>query len=115
MQKLKLTNLVLLVVLSIASGVAKVMKLPDELEFFQQAGFSELGLVLFGVVQLLAGLLISFTKSRKIAAITLATTYIVSTLLIFMSGNLPFGVFSLLPVVMCGFVIKSTSLTKTPE
>ena len=90
MQRLKLTNLVLLVILAIASAMAKILKLPDELLFFQQAGFNELSLVSFGVIQLVSGLAMTFNKFRASTAIVLALTFLVSTIMIFMAGKIGF-------------------------
>lgn len=55
MKILKLINLVLLILLSLASGVAKVMLTPQEVKFFGDAGFSDTLILLFGAAQLLGG------------------------------------------------------------
>ena len=45
-------NRVLLTVLSIMTGVVKLAQMPEEMEIFRQAGFSDPLILGFGVVQL---------------------------------------------------------------
>ena len=98
--------LVVLILLSLSAGVAKVMKVPNEVEFFQGAGLS-LGLLLaLGFVQLIGGALLAFRRVRMLGAIVAALGFGISTVAIFLSGQAAFGVFSLLPVMMAAFVAK---------
>ena len=113
MSRIKITNFVLLVLLALAAGGAKIMKLPDELQFFQQLGLGETGLVVFGIIQLVSGILMVMAKLRVLAAATLCFTFIISSVAILISGNIAFAVFSLLPIVMTGFVIKFANLAAT--
>lgn len=98
--------LVLLILLSIASGFAKVMLMPQELEFFGAAGMSDLGIRLFGAAQSAGAVLLAFSRTRLIGALVLAATFIASAVLIFMAGQTGFGVFSLLPVILLAVVVK---------
>lgn len=91
--------------LGLASAAAKVTKAPQELEFFGNAGLSETLVMVFGVIQLVSAILLFVPKTRKIGASVLALTFLFSTVLIFMSGNIQFAVFSLLPVVLLGFIV----------
>ena len=102
-------NLVLLTLLSLASGVAKVMLQPQEIAFFGGAGFSEAMIVVFGVAQLIGGAILALKKVRKLGAIIMALTFGVSSALIFMSGNVTFGLISMLPILMAGVVIKGST------
>ena len=104
MRILKIIILSVLVVLSVASGVAKIMLQPQELAFFGGAGFSEAMIIAFGLAQLVGGLLLALKKYRKTGAIIMALTFGVSTILIFMSGGLAFALFSILPILMAGLV-----------
>ena len=82
------------------------MKVPEEMEFFQGVGFSENLLVLFGATQLIGGALLIFRQTRTAGATIVAVTFCISTIAIFMAGNIGFGFFSILPILMAGIVIK---------
>lgn len=104
-------NLVALTLLSITSGIAKIMLLPRELEFFEGAGFSSTLIVIYGVTQLAGGILLILRKVRSFAAIFLAANFFVSTIIILMDGEIAFGIFSILPIFMAAIVINETMKT----
>ena len=104
MKKLTVFLLVIVALLSCAAGIAKIMRVPEELEFLQQFGFSDLAIIVFGIVQLLSGILLLITKTRLIGALTALLAFALSAGLVFASGNIPFALFSLLPVVATAFI-----------
>lgn len=106
MKRLKVLNLFLLVLLGLAAGSAKVAKTPEELVFFLQVGLSEIVLVIFGAIQILAGLLMILKQYRVIGVCVLTMTFLVSSAMIFSVGQIWFGLFSLLPVMMAFFAYK---------
>ena len=97
--------------LSIAAGLAKVLQTPQEMEFLQGAGLSTGLIIVFGIVQILGGLLLAPGKTRMVGAVIAAAAFAVSAALIFVSGNLVFGLVSLLPVALVGIVIYQSSGT----
>ncbi|MBT8050224.1 MAG: hypothetical protein KJN61_07435 [Gammaproteobacteria bacterium] len=101
----------ILALLSIAAGLAKIMQTPQEMEFLQGAGLSPGLIVLFGLVQILGGLLLVPGKTRIVGAVMAASAFAISAALIFMSGNLSFGLISILPVALAGIVIYQCSGT----
>jgi len=105
MNKLKVTILVLLVLLGASAGVAKVMRMPQELTFFHALGLGESALVLFGVAQIVGSALLIFGRTRLPGAIVLAASFMASAMMIFVTGAVGFGLFSLLPVAMSGWLI----------
>lgn len=105
MKIFKIIILTLLVGLGISSGVAKIMLIPGEMSFFKGVGFSESFLVLFGITQLIGSILLVFKKLKKIGAFILAITFCISTICIFLNGTIGFGFFSILPILMAGFII----------
>lgn len=114
MSRLKTLNLVLLVILGLFSGMSKIMQVPQELEFFQgEMGFSTNAIILFGLAQLAAGVLLVFKKTRTTGADVLAVTLCISTVIVFMAGKIGFGLFSIVPIVMAGIVIKQ-GIRKAP-
>ncbi len=106
MKIFKIIILVLLILLGISSGTAKIMLIPGEMEFFQGAGFSKTLIVLFGITQLIGGILLVFKKVRKQGAIIIAITFCISTVFIFLSGKIAFGFFSILPILLAGIIVK---------
>ena len=101
--------------LSIAAGLAKVMQTPQEMAFLQGAGLSPGLIVVFGLVQILGGLLLALPKTRKVGAVIAAAAFVVSAALIFMGGNLAFGLISIVPIALAGIVFyHSTSKGSEP-
>lgn len=115
MQMLATINLVLVIALSLAAGLAKVAKVAAELEFLTGVGLSETQIVAFGLVQLGAGALMIAPKTRFYGAMIAALAFFASTVLIFISGNYIFGLVSIIPVIMADAVIlrnRSKSLAR---
>ena len=101
MQKLKTLNWIVLALLGVAAGVAKMMQMPQEMAFFRDAlGFSEDLIVAFGALQFFSGLMMVFKKTRLAGSIILGLTLFLSCIVIFMDGKIVFGLVSAVPVVM---------------
>lgn len=96
---------ILLVILGVSSGISKIMLLPQEIQFFGGV-FTNTQIVVFGVVQCVGAILLILRRSRIIGAIILALTFIISTVLILISGEIGFGLFSLLPIILIWLVAK---------
>lgn len=111
MKNLNLINLILITLLSFASGIPKIMRMPQEVEFFGAAGLSNPLLVGFGALHVIGGLLLALPRTRKWGALLMAILFSASALMIFMSGNVPFGLFSLLPVALAGLIFTQTAST----
>ena len=98
---MKIINILIIAVialLSIAAGLAKVMQTPQEMEFLQGLGLSPALIIVFGLIQISGGLLLVTQKTRIVGAVLATFAFVVSTVLIFVGGNLAFGLFSMLPV-----------------
>ena len=110
--EMKVVNFLIIAVvalLSIAAGAAKVMQAPQEMEFLQSVGLSKSLIMVFGLVQIAVGLLLVLQKTRLPGAVVAAAAFIVSTILIFIGGDLAFGLFSILPIVLAGIVIYQSA------
>ena len=105
METLKTVNLVLLILLSITAGM--VMQMPEDMKFFQDAGFSDTLIIFFGAAHLTGGILLVFPEMRKLGAIIMVVTFCILTIIIFISGKIAFGFFSILPILIAGIVIFS--------
>ena len=66
MKIFKIIILIILIGLGISSGLAKIMLIPGEVDFFKGVGFSETVLILFGITQLVAGVLLVLKKREEL-------------------------------------------------
>ena len=95
---------VIIGLLSIAAGAAKIALVPAEVEFLQQFGFTDLLVICFGAVQVIGGLLIFVPASRLYGAIVVALGFLLSVALILSTGNFAFAAASLVPVALAVFI-----------
>ena len=100
MRVLSYILLALLVVLGLAAGAAKIMQAPQEIIFFEAINFPLALLVPFGVLQVAAAVLTVLSKTRKIGLGLAATMFLISAIMIFMGGDIGFGLFSLVPAAI---------------
>jgi hypothetical protein len=103
----KIVNVLLIALvalLSIAAGVAKVLEVPQELEFLKGFGFSLELIIFYGLFQILGGALLAIPKTLKLGAIITTLSFTLSTVLIFIGGNLTFGLASLLPIIFTNII-----------
>ena len=104
MTTLKTANWVVLMLLGVASGIAKMLLMEQEVAFFhREMGISLYLVMALGVVQFTGGLLLILRASRPTGAAMLALTFLISAVLIFMAARPAFGLVSLLPVAMAVF------------
>ena len=113
MKYARIAVLVLLIALAFAAGAAKIMKMPQEVEFFHATiGMNTVAVVGLGVLQALSGLLLIFTRTRLAGALLLDITLLFSAVVVFLSGNIPFGLISLVPVVLTSLLIMDQLATR---
>ena len=108
---MKIVNIIVIAVvalLSIAAGLAKVMQSPQEMEFLQGLGLSSVLIVIFGLVQIVGGALLAPEKTRMVGAVLVTLCFVVSTVLIFIAGNVVFALFSLIPAALAGMIVYRT-------
>ena len=101
----------LLGLLSIAAGGAKLSLVPDEVAFLNQFGFTEGLIIAFGVLQVLGGVLLVVPRARLIGSLICTFGFALSAGLLLAAGNLAFGAVSLLPVVLSGFIAYQSFAT----
>lgn len=95
---------VLIGLLSIAAGAAKILLVPEEVEFLRQFGFTAVLTVSFGIVQVLGGFLLVIPITRFYGSLIAALAFALSAALLLVAGNLAFAGVSLVPVLLAGFV-----------
>ena len=96
----------MLIFLAISSGITKIMLMPQDVEFFGKYGFTNPILIAFGAVQVIGGAFMVFSKIRAIGAAIVAITFLISTVVLFMSGNTPVALVTLICVLLLMLVIK---------
>lgn len=99
--------MVLLALLSIAAGVAKVMQTPQEVAFFQSVGLGAPVLIVLGLLQIIAALMVIPARTRTMGLWLIAVGFVMSSLVIFATGNLVFGFVSLIPPLLAGWLART--------
>ena len=99
--KLLLTiNWILVTLLSISTGLFKVLQQEADIQLFEAIGFDATLTTILGAVQLLAGVLLILPKYRKLGVYIIIPTFIIASVAVFMNNMLIFGIISLLFIVM---------------
>lgn len=98
--------IIMLALLSVAAGAAKVMLVPEEATFLRQFGFTDTLMMLFGAGQILAGALLVIAGLRLYGALLAALCFAVSSGLLLFSGDVPFALVSLVPVILAGLIAR---------
>lgn len=116
MKFLKIMIIVIVALLSLAAGLAKLFQAPQEVAFFELLGLNTTVLVVAGLLQVLSAVLLIPPKSRNWGAALAAISFLVSTFMIFLNGQLGFGIFSLVPVLLAVWVfINSKSKVRLTD
>lgn len=105
MKILRIISLVLITVLGLASGIAKVMQMPDDKAFFLGAGLTIELLILLGAIQLLSAALLMPAKTRRVGAALMAVSFLISTVVIVINGQMTFAVLSCVPIALAALLI----------
>jgi len=100
--------LAVLTLLAISSGITKILLMEQDVEFFGKYGFSNLMLIAYGLLQLIGGLLLVFTKTRFVGAAIVAITFLISLALLLMDGNIPVSIITIVATVLLGVVMKQS-------
>lgn len=99
---------ILIALLSIAAGAAKVALVPDEVAFLSQFGLATVHTVSFGVVQVLGGILLVIPSTRLYGSLIAAAAFALSAALLFAAGDLTLASVSLLPVILACLLAYQT-------
>ena len=99
MRVFKFILLGVLVLMSLAAGIAKVMRAPQEVAFFDAVGISPNLLIPFGLLQIIGAVLTVIPKTRKLGLTLMAVFFFFSGFMIIKNGDIFFAFVSLIPVV----------------
>ena len=108
MKTVSIIILAILTSLAVLSGITKILLMQQDVDFFGKYGFSGPTLIAFGLVQLLGGLLLVFTKTRFVGAAIVAVTFLVSLAMLLMDGNIPASIITLVAILLLGAVMKQS-------
>ena len=108
MKAVSMIILAILTLLAVSSGVTKILLMQQEVDFFGKYGFSNPILIAFGLVQLLGGLLLVFTKTRFVGAAIVAVTFLVSLAMLLIEGNIPISIITVVATLLLGVVMKQS-------
>ncbi|AKQ41301.2 hypothetical protein CP97_03475 [Aurantiacibacter atlanticus] len=100
--------LVLLALLSLAAGFAKLTHAPDEIAFYSGLGINLNWLLPFGILQAGGALICMIPRIRKAGLLMIAAGFALSSLFIFASGYPVFGIVSLLPLAVSIWLMDRT-------
>jgi hypothetical protein len=109
MQILKIALLTILVLMSLVAGFAKIVQMPQELEFLAHLGLGATAVSVVGLVQTAGGMLLLLPKTRLIGAIAAIATLIISSLALFTAGNAAIGLITLFPIAIGVSIILDNS------
>ena len=98
--------LVLLIFLAISSGITKIFLMPQDVEFFGKYGFSNPILIAYGLVQFVGGVILAIPRTRIIGAAVVAITFLISAIVLFLSGNIPIAIVTLVFTSLLGFIAQ---------
>ncbi len=110
---MKIVNILIIAVialLSIAAGLAKVMQTEQELEFLQGFGLNSVLIIAFGIIQIAGGVLLIPSKTRMFGAVLTTSAFVASTILIFVGGNLGFGLLSTIPIALTCVIVYQSAI-----
>ena len=107
--------LAILVLLAVSSGITKIMLMQQDVDFFGKYGFSDPVLIVFGLVQLIGGVLMVFFKTRFVGAAIVAITFLVSLALLVLDGNMAVSIITLVAILLLGVVMKQSPRRGTGE
>ncbi len=115
MKVLILIIAVIVAFLSIAAGAAKILAAPQEVQFFEAVGVSATWMMPLGILQVVGGVLGIPQKTRQAGVLIVVAGFLVSTAMIFATGNVGFGVSSLLPVLLALVVLWLSRKEAKPQ
>ncbi|TDR23520.1 hypothetical protein [Marinicella litoralis] len=97
---------VILMLLAVSSGISKIMLMEQDVMFFAPYGFSNALLMIFGVAQVIGGLLLMPFKTRVLGAIIVAITFVISLVMLLMAKSMLFAAVTLVSLLLLGMVVK---------
>lgn len=98
-------NWVLVTLLSISTGIFKILQQEADIQLFEAIGMNAALTTILGVVQLIGGILLIPAKTRKTGALVMIPTFVLASIAVFANQMLVFGIVSILFIFMAYLVI----------
>ena len=98
-------NWIITILLSVSTGVFKLLQQEADIELFEAIGFNTLMTTILGAIQLIGGLLLILKQTRKTGAYIMLVTFVLASVAVFANGMFSFGLVSILFIVMAGLVV----------
>ena len=92
--------LYVIILMSIAAGLAKVFQMPQEIGLFEEAGLSPTLMVLLGILQAAGGGMALVERARQLGLLMVSAGFAASVIIIAMAGDMTFAAVSALPVLV---------------
>ncbi|NKB32891.1 MAG: hypothetical protein GKR91_07315 [Pseudomonadales bacterium] len=102
----------ILVLLSVSSGVTKVLLMEQDVEFFGSYGFTNPILITFGALQILGGLMLLISKLRLAGALLVSVTFIISLVVLVLEQSIVPGLLTLISLALLAYLIRQTAMVK---
>lgn len=112
---MKIVNYILLstlILLSLATGMTKIIQMPEEMALFSNAGFSDSLTILFGVIQVVGGFGLVLNRTRKTGAMIMGLTFTIATIVVFVNQMILFGWFSVLFIALALYFVFRPQLSQ---
>lgn len=104
--------LILTILLSLATGLFKILQQEADIQLFKVLGFTALHTTIFGAIQIIGGILIIFKPYRRIGGTIMFITFSLASWVVFLNQMWIFGLVSLLFIAMAAIVINYNKLEK---
>ncbi|WP_417526152.1 hypothetical protein [Marinovum sp.] len=91
--------LIVLSLMSLAAGIAKILQTEQEVQFFAEAGLGVMPLMGLGLIQVAGGLLSWIRRFRLPGLLLIALGFFLSVVIIAVTGEFVFAALSMLPVL----------------
>jgi hypothetical protein len=108
---MKITSKIILtltILLSIATGMFKILQQKADIELFNRIGIGVVGTTGLGIIQLAGGILLIFPKYRKLGATIMVVTFLLAAVAVFANQMFIFGMVSILFIGMALFILLNT-------
>ncbi len=93
-------NLILLILLSLSTGVFKIIQQEADVVLFEKIGIGLIATTILGIIQFAGGILLVMPGTRKYGAVVMIPTFVIASVAVFANGMIVFGMVSLLFIVM---------------
>jgi hypothetical protein len=95
---------IVLVLLSLLAGAAKFLQMEQEASLFASAGLAPYWLIPLGALQVAGAALALFKQTRRFSPALVGVGFLISAMVIFMTGQAVFGFASLIPVALSALI-----------